>query len=52
VFVPESRRARLPLVICARDAAELERAAGQLRGAGAEVPGLMRAAASRFNARP
>jgi short-subunit dehydrogenase len=26
-----------PLVICARDAAELDRAAGQLRGAGAEV---------------
>ena len=26
-----------PLVICARDAAELERAAGQLRAAGAEV---------------
>ena len=28
---------RCPLVICARDGAELERAAGQLRGAGAEV---------------
>jgi len=33
----ELARHSCPLVICARDRAELERAAGQLRGAGAEV---------------
>ena len=33
----ELARHGCPLVICARDAAELDRAAGQLRAAGAEV---------------
>ena len=36
----ELARHGCPLVICARDAAELERAAGQLRAAGAEVTAL------------
>ena len=34
---PGSSAARLPLVICARDQAELDRAAGQLRDDGAQV---------------
>ena len=37
LLATELARHSCPLVLCARDAAELERAAGQLRAAGAEV---------------